>query len=581
MPPKKPVRRTNKKKGGGGGDNGGGSCNKNPPPRVPLGEIPGGSANSLPRQEGGEDKLAGGLYGVYKRATQRFKDGLAALVPAEIFAEDRVQTIMDAVDYIMEQNIAISSLLLEDCRISLSFRKKYSKRMDDGGDEGHEYFILVLNYCYQSLKPLVPKITQAAAKENARQFHFTDLDLSDSEEEEEKEGGDGDSTLPITTVTPKPEQATTIRKPKRPNQPSHDFTFDDLIKGSDRLQACAFLDSVDIAMETVVKAYRTLKLNMRHYKIEDPYKASLLMEDVMEAAVTTNFCIRQVQLMEEELKVDHPHLSSFYRVLGCVSLVHCILEFNNYVRDWGKSVPKTEMTAFIGDVVECGFRDPQPSDPQHRLTRLIRDFCRKWTLPREKVTEIMDGVLLFVHTEVQINNVVQPPEVAAKLRELGLTPHRWLQHKQFIGGDRNILNTQRLVQGLSTLLTNYHHPKLEVKAGSFGRRWEERYCLAKKIQGDMDQLLMGDILPELLASCRRGALSSEVPRMDELLPLFKLLRQYIDKPSKPVPLSLTFGVHSILASIFELQGRNDVTWLAIATKVSVVFSKSRCDSLLY
>jgi hypothetical protein len=270
MPPKKPIRRTNKKKKGArAGESNGGtqpmSMTNNNRPREPLGAIPNFQSNSSSTPP---PAAAGGLYGVYKRATQRFKDGLAERVPPEIFAYDRVQSIMDAVDYVVEQKIAISSVLLEDCRISLSFRKKYAKRIT-GGDEGHEYFILVLNYCFQSLKPLVPRVQRKALKAKAEQVHFTDLQLSDSEEDEED-----DQDL-----------VTTVRKPERPKDPSHDYTFEDLLKGTDRLQACVFLDSVDRAMEGISVAYKSLKGNLRRLEIEEPQEAAYLIEDIMQAAL--------------------------------------------------------------------------------------------------------------------------------------------------------------------------------------------------------------------------------------------------------------------------------------------------------
>jgi hypothetical protein len=459
--------------------------------------------------------------------------------------------MMDAVDYVVEQQIPIPSVLLEDCRISLQFRKKYSKKLDGGGDEGHEFLILILNYCFQSLKPLVPQVTRKADKIKATQFHFTDLELSDSEEEEAKEEED--------IISAK------VRKPERPKEPTHDFTFDDLIKGTEYLQACAFLDSVNRAMEAISHAYQTLKLKMRALNVRHPGEALHLAEDVMEAAVTTNFCIRQVQSMEKELELDHPHLSSFYRVLGCVFLAQHIDDLNTRVQEWGRNVPKTDMTAFIGDLVECGFRNP--SDPQNCVCKLVRNFCRKWSLPQGDVSKIAEASVFVVHIEIQTDAEVQPPHVVAEIEELGLNVHSWMQHETFIGGDRNILNSQRLLQGLSNVLMTSPQTKFAPKPGSFGIPWDEGRYLAKKIQGDMDQLLMADILPELLASCQHGLLSTEILGKDELLPFFKLLCLYIANPAKPVSLALTFGVHAILTSIFELQGHNDIFFITLATKV--------------
>jgi hypothetical protein len=560
MPPKNPSRRSSKKKKGGGSgapsSTSGSSPSRSSNSRVPLIAISDARSNSSPSSS---SPPAGDLYSIYKHATRRFKNGLAELVPHKIFAKDRVQTMMDAVDYIVEQNITISYLLLEDCRISLSFREKYAKKIiidGGGGDEGHEYFILVLNYCFQSLKPLVPRSQRKAIQKKAKQFHFTDLQLSDDSEGETEENDDQVST-------------TRVRKPERPQDPTHVFKFEDLLKGTDRLQACVFLDSVDRAMGCISFAYKTLKGNMRRLEIDEPEEAAYLMEDIMEAAVTTNFCIRQVQLMEAELQLDHPHLSTFCRILACVFMVSYVNELNNHVRTVGKNVPKTELIAFIGDIVECAFRNPR-GDPQNRPREMVITFCGKYKLPVGAISSFVSITTRMIHLQIQpaSDGIIQRP-IRYILQTIGLMSPSWMQNKVFIGGDRSILNTHRMVQQLSFLLMTTNPIKLTPTPGFFGALWVEKDRPARKIQGDMDQLLLQDILPELLLNCQLGALSMNIPKMDELLPFFKLLRQFVDNPAKPVPLSLTFGVHAILTSIFELQGSNDVATVAMASKARV------------
>ena len=61
-------------------------------------------------------------------------------------------------------------------------------------------------------------------------------------------------------------------------------------------------------------------------------------------------------------------------------------------------------------------------------------------------------------------------------------------------------------------------------------------------------------------------------REDELLPLFVLIRQFIEHPDLPVPISLTFGIHTLLTSLFEMQGNNDIQDLGITTKVRQPFA---------
>jgi hypothetical protein len=326
-------------------------------------------------------------------------------------------------------------------------------------------------------------------------------------------------------------------------------------------------------MASIAHSYRNLKLNMRRLDFQGQRhpEAFELMEDVMESAVLTSFCIRQVQLMEEELKVDHPHLSTFYRVLACVYFVYYVEGLNNIARAKGKYVPKTDMTAFIGDVVESGFRNPK-GDPYNHLDELVREFCQTWSLPDDEVADLADAIVFMVQVEVRLDSLKVPQDLLDSLEVLTKTKTRVLmQGRPFIGGDRNISNTQRLLQFLSAfLVTKPPDAKWICMPDHIGIPWHEQHAPATKIQGDMDQLLMEDILPELLASCQLGRLSKKIPQMDFMFPLFKLIRHYLANPSKPVSLSLSFGLHAILTSIFELQGDNDVNFIAAAMKVCIL-----------
>jgi len=54
------------------------------------------------------------------------------------------------------------------------------------------------------------------------------------------------------------------------------------------------------------------------------------------------------------------------------------------------------------------------------------------------------------------------------------------------------------------------------------------------------------------------AICGELPHEEELLPLLPLVRNYALHPKKPVSWALAFGIHTILTSIFEVQGDGDV-----------------------
>jgi hypothetical protein len=80
------------------------------------------------------------------------------------------------------------------------------------------------------------------------------------------------------------------------------------------------------------------------------------MGSLITAAAAANSSIRQVQALEEELKLNIPYLTTSYRVLACRFLFPRIIEICAYLRGIGKSVPISEVTAFVGDAIEGLFR---------------------------------------------------------------------------------------------------------------------------------------------------------------------------------------------------------------------------------
>lgn len=481
-----------------------------------------------------ENSTAGkGLYGIYKRATQRFKEGLMDLVPSEIFARDRVQTLMDAVDYIVDQQQKIDPQLLKDCRISMQFRKKFSKQFADGGDEGHDYFVLVLGYCFQSLRQLAPDIKEERDQKNSKRFSFADLDVDSDEEDEDVD--DYESPTP----------------PVRPQEPDVEYTLDDLVESSDRCQAILFLYNVEKCMMTISNLFTGIKKMtccLRDYSVDDP---SYVVGPLLRVAAATNFTIRHVQIMEEELEANFPHLSTVYRVLASIFCYHKIDEFMTFLKGIGKVIPRSEVTGFVGDIIEQAFRPPM-----QEFENVVSDFAGQWSLPYDEVEKRAQGVVVKTLFEIQpFQNIV--PRAFPYTQP----PHQWLRPFKYIGGDRSILNTQVHVQHVLRI------PKLYGLDCVFGPLWDEQNFLAEKIHGDMDELLMKEILPDLLYTCAAGSLSRNVPWTDELLPLVKMVKDFLDKPTKPIPLALTFGIHAILTSIFVLQGDGDVTTVANVAKV--------------
>lgn len=566
MPPKDPLKRNKKKKKEKSEVASQVDAAKSPPSTIPTCVAgwkhltnPILSDSPIPQVSFGTDGNRKGLYGVYKRATQRFKEGLVAMVPGHIFAVDGVQALMDAVDFLVEKQKRIDSALLADCRTSLQFRKRHSKTFEGGGDKGHGYFILVLNYCYLSLKKLVTKHSSQQSEDGATdvkdtQFRFTDLHVdSDSDEEETDHSGNN-------------EDATTKRL-ERPTGPEEEFTIEDLIDSTDRFKACIFLSEVENVMGMVSGTYETTKANMVACKKD----ATFFMGCLVTTGVVTNFAIHEVMLLEAELKVECPHLDTFYRIIACVFLTDKIDDLSSLIKGYGKSVSRSELIAFIGDAVEQVFR--YPSSASHYITPLVELFSKKWRLPLDEVTNLIKVVQLHVCSE-SFPTFLLDDELVETFKSLGLTLHFWMNDIPNIGGGQSIINTQSLLQMLASRLMTGGVRKLHVPEKFYGDLWDEEKLLARDIRGDMDQLLMADILPELLFSCQYGALSKPKDeynaRFKELLPLFVLLADFVSNPAKPVPLSLTFGIHAILTSIFKLQGNNDVDAIANFSKVRFV-----------
>jgi hypothetical protein len=91
-----------------------------------------------------------------------------------------------------------------------------------------------------------------------------------------------------------------------------------------------------------------------------------------------------------------------------------------------------------------------------------------------------------------------------QLLRFELKPHTWLEAFPYIGGKRNILNTQCLLQWVGSIYARHAKlgvPKLAPEHGYFGPRWNEDATL---IHGDLDDLLITELIPELVASCKGG-----------------------------------------------------------------------------
>lgn len=108
-------------------------------------------------------------------------------------------------------------------------------------------------------------------------------------------------------------------------------------------------------MGTIHHQYSLLQKYMRGDR--SMYPASSCVQLVMECAVVANAATETVNRAENELAIDHPHISSFYHALALVFLTGYVADINKRIEK-----PKLEMDPymalpFVAEIVESSFHD--------------------------------------------------------------------------------------------------------------------------------------------------------------------------------------------------------------------------------
>ena len=350
----------------------------------------------------------------------------------------------------------------------------------------------------------------------------------------------------------------------------------DLIKGSDRLQACCFLYTMETLMGLVSQHYHVLKVDVTASKCSDP-------KMLMQCAMVANTCMYSVQRAEAALAIDYPYIDSFYCVLAVVYLPSVLAVFEEDVLSSAseasrKKCDKAAMIKFFGDVVGCSF---QNKGNMGRYYDLVQKFSMKTGVAHTEVDRIGRCAKMLTDLEIQ-SSFEKEFEVNKRMHNMfrengiGKDSHQWLLAHTYIGGERSILSTLRWLQNVIHISRD--ETKLMSIPGFFGTLWDEERNTASSIQGDLDELFCGSILPELLEWCktrnpppqRRPAngyiavshgfmLDTISPHTQQTLPILHMLRKHMkENKDGPVPISLAFGMHCILTSIIEMQGHGDV-----------------------
>jgi hypothetical protein len=396
------------------------------------------------------DPFPDSLYVRYKKCTKRFKETLQAMVPAEIFSFDSVSALMTAAEYVAKNDlIQVEPQLLEDLRVAIRVRKRVALDQFAGGDEGNSYFISVLTYCWSILAPKLPRKVRASKQptnhEASLHNRFEGLSLEE-EDPDDDEDDDPEGDLPSSSLA-RPEAAALSR-----------LSLDELISGSDRVGGISFLMTLDELMHCVSNHYSKLKESAAWIQ-KDNHPPGIIIEQMIEASVATNFAIQQVASLEESFAHDHPHLNTVYRLRACLELVDLVPMLTRIVSDkspLAAQFSEKDAVEFLGDAMECAFRNA--SHPRNRQNTLVKEFLVRWQfsddirsneIPRttsenirdiyESVPEqismqdemavqyIFEYVYMLVRIEVPLHQETQVCKIRTLASDIGLSSHTFLK----------------------------------------------------------------------------------------------------------------------------------------------------------
>ena len=510
------------------------------------------------------------MFSRYKAATKRFVEYMVDSVPESVQGNRKsVNFLYTAVDWMIisseNNDFVLDASILKDLKLAIRVRARVAKSFFGGGDGGHKHFLQVLQHCWQALLTLPRSKDETLGASKEKQAEATNKKRNENrfaaflEEQENDDEVELDEEVFPSDPVP------------RNNNIEEGMTIEELLSTDERHDAILFLMTLDDLMGFVKQQYQVVTRNFRSNRgmgIPD----SSIVEDLLEAAVTANMAIQQVQQLEAELALQYEHLTTPCRLLSTLVMPHVTLEVARIVREHGTTTPsgsdlEKEIIMFLGDNIECAMRSP--SDPVNKPETILQTFCDKFQLDEEGfagVQEMFGGTFGLVANEIPIGHgkTDVKASILAAARAMGrgdeLPPsHSWFRDMKNIGGDRAIHHTLGLLQSFTTVMAKM--PKGQVpqpKRGYFGPTpWQPGRT--RKIHGDLDELFMADILPQWYLMCKQGIFGhlSTLPREQELCPLFVLLREYVQDPSKPVSWSLTFGAHALLAAVLETDSYSD------------------------
>lgn len=506
------------------------------------------------------------IYTKYKDATDRFFHYMMDQCPVSIRGEQKsVNSLLIAADWMADtRHVITDRSILNDLRLAIRTRHKVAKSVFGGGDAGHKYLLSILVYCWTIMKGL-PVLTSSETTSQ----RTTGKEQGEAEEAAEEDGNLRQENKYLALMEEEEDDEEDVDEEMFPSNPiprpepeAEPMTLDQLLKSDDRHDAILFLVTLDEFMGFISDQYKVLRQTFADYK-QAGVPESGIMEKMLEAAVATNMAIQQVQQLEMELTLRHAHLKTPYCLLATLVLPEITQKLTATVREHAtKQCTEKDIYSFLGDCLECHFRSP--SDQFNKKESIVRDVSAEWELDAVGMTEleeIFSGLGIIVFLEVPIAQEEKDnSQVIQLLRSSGLSDvqsHTWIKNMPFIGGDRAIHHTLRLLQSLGPVIHGTPMDKTikPRQRGFFGPPW--RPGRDQKLR-DLDELFMSDILPDWVTLCRHGIFAhSHLPRQDELCPLFVILKQYIMRPEEPTTWSLAFAMHALLTAVFETDAITD------------------------
>ena len=484
------------------------------------------------------------VYSRYKKATNRFIEYMAKSCPSEMGqgGSRSTSSLLAAVDWMAGTGHIMERSVLRDLKLAIRIRTRVAKSVYVGGDAGHKYFLNVLIYCWFILNALSKSTKKENDGSEPRGEEDTNHYAALVEEDDEQEGDD-EEMFPSNPV------------PRPASSGSEPLSLDELLKSDARQDSTLFFMALNELMGSIAQQYQGVLRNHRRFQ-NSGLPESGIVEYLMEAAVTTNMAIQQVRKLEMELMVQHEHLTTPYRLLATMVFPEITRDLTAIVREHAANEGCTEkdILMYLGDCIESYFRNP--SDPYNRQDDIVKEFCCKWQLDSVgagKFEETWLALQQWVIGEVPIGLEVAQHANLESLVPTTPKSHDWFKKMRYIGGDRAIHHTLRLLQMFGHIIHRTPQDKSpEPRRGIFGKSpWVAGR--SRKIHGDLDELLMTDILPQMMIMCRKGIIgAAKLPREDELCPLFVLLREYVEAPEKAVSWSIAFAIQALLTAVLEV-----------------------------